>query len=159
MEDGWKKELAWIIIAIIAVFAFEYGLKFALHTDSPLVIVVSGSMEPVFYRGDVVLLKGISMDNIDDVHVNDVIVYKRPGYEYPIIHRVREISEVNLGGKTEKCFLTWGDNNWAPDPPYPTQYGEIPCVPAYAVEDKALFVFPKVGLIPLWIRDAIGLGG
>ncbi|WP_297459872.1 signal peptidase I [Thermococcus sp.] len=158
MDEGWKKDLAWIIIAVIAVFLFQFGLKVALHTDSPLVIVVSGSMEPVFYRGDVVLLKGITEDNIDDIHVNDVIVYKRPGYRYPIIHRVREIREVNLGGKREKCFLTWGDNNWAPDPPYPTPYGMVPCVPAYAVEDKALLVFPKIGLIPLEIREALGLG-
>jgi signal peptidase len=158
MEDGWKKDLAWVLVAVVVVFFFQFGLKVALHTDSPLVIVVSGSMEPVFYRGDVVLLKGISEDNIDDVHVNDVIVYKRPGYKYPIIHRVREISEVKLDGKTEKCFLTWGDNNWAPDPEYPTPYGMLPCVPAYAVEDKALLVFPKIGLIPLEIRERLGLG-
>ncbi|NJE46640.1 signal peptidase I [Thermococcus sp. GR7] len=158
MDESWKKDIAWILIAFIAVFALQFGLKMALHTDSPLVIVVSGSMEPVFYRGDVVLLKGISENNIDEVHVGDVIVYKRPGYEYPIIHRVREIKEVSLGGKTEKCFVTWGDNNWAPDPDYPTPYGPVPCVPAYAVEDKALLVFPKIGLIPLEIRERLGLG-
>ncbi|ASJ13401.1 signal peptidase I [Thermococcus thioreducens] len=158
MEDSWKKDLAWILIALLAVFTLQVGLKLALHTDSPLVIVVSESMEPVFYRGDVVLLKGINEDNIDDVHVGDVIVYKRPGYEYPIIHRVREIKVVELGGKAEKCFVTWGDNNWAPDPPYPTPYGTVPCVPAYAVEDKALIVFPKIGLIPLIIREHLGLG-
>lgn len=158
MEEGWKKDAAWIIVALLVVLGIQYGLKLALHTDTPLVIVVSGSMEPVFYRGDVVLLKGINERNIDDVHVNDVIVYKRPGYEYPIIHRVREIKTVEIGGKAEKCFLTWGDNNWAPDPPYPTPYGQVPCVPAYAVEDKALLVFPKVGLIPLEIREALGMG-
>ncbi|ASA78342.1 MULTISPECIES: signal peptidase I [Thermococcus] len=158
MEDSWKKDLAWILIALLAVFTLQVGLKVALHTDSPLVIVVSESMEPVFYRGDVVLLKGISEENIDDVHLNDVIVYKRPGYEYPIIHRVREIKTVELDGKVEKCFVTWGDNNWAPDPDYPTPYGMIPCVPAYAVEDKALLVFPKIGLIPLIIREHLGLG-
>ncbi|ASJ05408.1 MULTISPECIES: signal peptidase I [Thermococcus] len=158
MEDSWKKDLAWVLIALLAVFTLQTGLKVALHTDSPLVIVVSESMEPVFYRGDVVLLKGINEENIDDVHLNDVIVYKRPGYEYPIIHRVRDIKTVELGGKVEKCFVTWGDNNWAPDPDYPTPYGMIPCVPAYAVEDKALLVFPKIGLIPLIIREHLGLG-
>jgi len=158
MEDSWKKDLAWILIALVAVFTLQVGLKAILHTDSPLVIVVSESMEPVFYRGDVVLLKGISEENIDDVHVNDVIVYKRPGYQYPIIHRVREIKVVELDGKVEKCFVTWGDNNWAPDPDYPTPYGMIPCVPAYAVEDKALLVLPKIGLIPLVIREHLGLG-
>ena len=158
MEEEWKKDIAWIIVALLVVLGIQYGLKLGLHTNTPLVIVVSGSMEPVFYRGDVVLLEGINEGNIGNVHVNDVIVYKRPGYEYPIIHRVRKIGTVEIGGKTEKCFLTWGDNNWAPDPPYPTPYGEVPCVPAYAVEDKALMVFPKIGLIPLWIREALGMG-
>ncbi|NJE85340.1 signal peptidase I [Thermococcus sp. CX2] len=158
MEESWKKDVAWILIALIAVFALQFGLKVILHTESPLVIVVSGSMEPVFYRGDVVLLKGIDENNADEIKVGDVIVYKRPGYEYPIIHRVREIKTVKLGGKEELCFVTWGDNNWAPDPDYPTPYGLIPCVPAYAVEDKALLVFPKIGLIPLEIREMLGLG-
>lgn len=31
------------------------------------------------------------------------------------------------------------------------------CVPSYAVEAKAELVFPKIGLIPLWIRERIGL--
>lgn len=59
MEE-WKKDLAWIVLTIIIVAGIHSGLRFALHTDSPLVIVVSGSMEPVFYRGDVVLLKGVT---------------------------------------------------------------------------------------------------
>ncbi|NJE05049.1 signal peptidase I [Thermococcus sp. M36] len=158
MEGSWKKDLAWIVVVLLTVFTLQAGLKMVLHTDSPLVIVVSGSMEPVFYRGDVVLLKGINEDSIDEIHVDDVIVYKRPGYEYPIIHRVREITTVELNGRVEKCFVTWGDNNWAPDPPYPTPYGTVPCVPAYAVENKALLVFPKIGLIPLIIREHLGLG-
>lgn len=82
MEESWKKDLAWAVIALLVVFGLEVGgLRVGLHTDSPpLVIVVSGSMEPVFYRGgDVVLLKGgVSEENIDDVKLNDVIVYKRP---------------------------------------------------------------------------------
>ncbi len=105
MEE-WKKDLAWIVLTIIIVAGIHSGLRFALHTDSPLVIVVSGSMEPVFYRGDVVLLKGVT--DPSQVKVNDVIVYKRPGYPYPIIHRVRYISTVKLNGKEETCFVTWG---------------------------------------------------
>jgi len=162
----WQKEVAWFLIAIVVVFGVQFGLKVILHTGSPLVIVVSGSMEPVFYRGDVVLLKGIT--NPDQVKVGDVIVYKRPGYEYPIIHRVRYVYTVKVNGKPERCFVTWGDNNPVPDPPYPGPDGllevQLPngyvagCVPSYAVEAKAEMVFPKIGLIPLWIRSFLGLG-
>ncbi|AJC71524.1 signal peptidase [Thermococcus guaymasensis DSM 11113] len=154
MDEGWKKDVAWFFIAILIVAGINYGLKLVMGTDSPLVIVISGSMEPVFYRGDVVLLKSASPE---DIHVGDVIVYNAPSYSYPIIHRVREIKTVNLGGKLEKCFVTWGDNNPVPDWSeyrlYPTPYGGVPCVPYYAVEAKAVMVFPKIGLIPLWIRE------
>jgi len=165
MEE-WKREVAWLVIALVVVFGIHTGLRVALHTDSPLVIVVSGSMEPVFYRGDIILLKGVTSP--DQVKVGDVIVYKRPGYEYPIIHRVRYISTVKINGKSETCYVTWGDNNPVPDPPYPSSEGPLGvmlpdgyiagCVPAYAVEAKAEVVFPKIGLIPLWIRTALGLG-
>lgn len=66
----------------------------------------------VFYRGDVVLLKGVT--DPSQVRVNDVIVYKRPGYPYPIIHRVRYISTVKLNGKEETCFVTWGTTTLFP---------------------------------------------
>ncbi|NJF25067.1 signal peptidase I [Thermococcus sp. Bubb.Bath] len=154
MGEEWKKEAAWILISLLVVVGINYGLKFAMATNSPLVIVISGSMEPVFYRGDVVLLKGV---NPNDIHTGDVIVYNAPMYAYPIIHRVRGVKTVELGGKTEKCFVTWGDNNPIPDwgeyRLYPTPYGGVPCVPAYAVDAKAVMVFPRIGLIPLWIRE------
>ncbi|EEB73654.1 signal peptidase I [Thermococcus sp. AM4] len=154
MDEGWKKDVAWFFIAILIVAGINYGLKIVMHTDSPLVIVISGSMEPVFYRGDVVLLRSVPPS---DIHVGDVIVYNAPMYSYPIIHRVREIKTVDLGGKVERCFVTWGDNNPVPDwgeyRLYPTPYGGVPCVPAYAVDAKAVMVFPKIGLIPLWIRE------
>ena len=161
----WKKDVAWLLVALLIVVGFEYGLRLALHTDTPLVIVISGSMEPVFYKGDVVVLKGV---NPDSIHVGNVIVYKRPGFEYPIIHRVRYIGTLNLNGKTERCFVTWGDNNPVPDPAYPLKNGgyssitmyikgfgyyDAGCVPASDVEAKAVFVIPKVGWIPLWLRE------
>ncbi len=162
----WKKDLTWLLVALVIVVSVEYGLRLALHTDTPLVIVVSGSMEPVFYKGDVVVLKGV---NPNDVHVGNVIVYKRPGFEYPIIHRVRYVGMLDINGKIERCFVTWGDNNPVPDPPYPLPNGKYAiyympnlyggydagCVPASDVEAKAIFVIPKVGWIPLWLREHV----
>ncbi|WP_048151207.1 signal peptidase I [Palaeococcus ferrophilus] len=154
MDEKMKKELketvAFFVVALVVVFAFHTGLKFALHTDSPLVIVVSGSMEPVFYRGDVVLLKGVKPE---EVEIGDVVVYNRPYTKYPIIHRVRGIEEYN----GERCFVIQGDNNFIHDF-YPTPAGEIDCVPASAVEAKALMVFPKIGYIPMEIKEKLGMG-
>ncbi|RLF78375.1 signal peptidase I [Thermococci archaeon] len=144
-----KETVIFLLISIVVVFALNSGLKVALHTDSPLVIVVSGSMEPVFHRGDVVLLKGVTPN---EIRIGDVVVYKRPFTKYPIIHRVRGIEEYN----GEKCFVIWGDNNFIHDF-YPTPEGEIPCVPGSAIEAKALLVFPKIGYIPMEIKEKLGL--
>ena len=53
----------YVVLAIYILFAFIFAfvlyyfiLSFLLGTNSPLVIVFSGSMEPVLYRGDVVVL-------------------------------------------------------------------------------------------------------
>lgn len=154
MDEKMKKELketvTFFVVALVVVFAFHTGLKFALRTDSPLVIVVSGSMEPVFYRGDVVLLKGVKPE---EVEIGDVVVYNRPYTRYPIIHRVRGIEEYN----GERCFVIQGDNNFIHDF-YPTPAGEIDCVPGSAVEAKALMVFPKIGYLPMKIKEKLGLG-
>jgi signal peptidase len=151
MGEGWLKEITWILISILLVAGLNYGLRFVMHTDSPLVIVISGSMEPVFYPGDVVLTKGVSPD---DVHVGDVVIYKQPYLKYPVIHRVRSIGEITIGNETVKCFVTWGDNNERPDF-YEGPNGILPCVPAYAVESKAVMVFPKIGYPSLWLREHI----
>ncbi|AEH24771.1 signal peptidase I [Pyrococcus yayanosii] len=153
--ERWIEETVALILLILLVLGIQTGLKVILHTDSPLVIVVSGSMEPVFYRGDVVLLEGVKPE---DVKVGDVIVYKSPLSKYPIIHRVRKIKTVEIGGREELCFVTWGDNNQIPDI-YPLGVRVLDCVPGYAVEAKALLVFPKIGLIPLEIRERLGLLG
>ncbi|AIF70212.1 hypothetical protein PAP_09170 [Palaeococcus pacificus DY20341] len=144
-----KETIIFLVVSVIVVFVVHSGLKIALHTDSPLVIVVSGSMEPVFYRGDVVLLEGVSPE---DIKIGDVVVYKRPFTKYPIIHRVRGIEEYN----GERCFVIQGDNNFIHDF-YPTSEGEIDCVPGSAIEAKALVVFPKIGYIPMVIKERLGL--
>lgn len=55
-------------------------------TESPVVVVLSGSMEPAFYRGDLLFL---SMP-ATQLRVGDITVYKVPGAEIPIVHRVIE---------------------------------------------------------------------
>ncbi|AEC52121.1 signal peptidase subunit [Pyrococcus sp. NA2] len=155
MDEKTTKEIISTILIVLLTFAIYFGLRIALHTKTPLVVVVSGSMEPVFYRGDVVLLKGVKPE---EIKVGDVIVYKSAISRYPIIHRVRGIKTIYINGKRELCFITWGDHNPVPDLYYTTD-GVLDCVPAYAVEAKALFVFPRVGIISIKVRELLGIGG
>lgn len=71
-----------------------------------LIAIASGSMEPVYYRGDAVIIEKISADKIK---INDILVYKvNSGI---ITHRVVDINDVN----GVRYFITKGDNNSAID--------------------------------------------
>ena len=65
------------------------ALSVLTDTESPVVVVLSGSMEPAFYRGDLLFL---SMPSTQ-LRVGDITVYKVPGAEIPIVHRVIEVHD------------------------------------------------------------------
>ena len=57
---GYKRSIIEIIIAIVIVVAFWYGLKVVLNTSNPVDVVPSCSMLPYLHRGDLILLHGLS---------------------------------------------------------------------------------------------------
>ncbi|KAG0171558.1 Signal peptidase complex catalytic subunit S11C [Apophysomyces sp. BC1034] len=86
------------------------GLAVLTNTESPIVVVLSGSMEPAFHRGDLLFL---GLPKNDPVHVNDICVFKLPGRDIPIVHRVIKLHD---DVKTQKQYLlTKGDNNPSDD--------------------------------------------
>ncbi|KAF5348872.1 hypothetical protein D9756_009772 [Leucocoprinus leucothites] len=87
------------------------GLGLITNSESPIVVVLSGSMEPAFYRGDLLFLTNPSSERY---HTGDITVYKIPGADIPIVHRVLETHD---DAKTElkQLMLTKGDNNYADD--------------------------------------------
>ena len=56
-------------------------------SDSPVVVVLSGSMEPLYYRGDILTL----YSREEKIYTGDVVVYKNGNQEIPIVHRVSAI--------------------------------------------------------------------
>ena len=106
-----------VSFALIVCTAFSLWKSLALYTDSPspIVVVLSGSMEPAFHRGDLLVLN----NRKKAVDVGDVVVYNVKGRDIPIVHRVIKqhwTSRASGGGKgapeKEKQFLlTKGDNN------------------------------------------------
>lgn len=72
------------IVSLISAFVFAYaiyaGLGFLLQTPSPMVIVVSGSMEPFMHRGDVVLLQGVKAEALKAEQVD----FQRSIYGLPL---------------------------------------------------------------------------
>jgi len=65
--------LSW---AIYIVFAFGFawilynGLALILGTIAPIVVVVSPSMEPVYFRGDAIILRGVSEESVKATEAN-----------------------------------------------------------------------------------------
>lgn len=75
-----------------------------------IIAIASDSMNPVFYKGDAVILKKIDKENKDKIKVGKVIVYNSNGTY--IVHRVIEKKETMTG---TYLYKTKGDNNESPD--------------------------------------------
>ncbi|KAF8062310.1 hypothetical protein FPV67DRAFT_1696342 [Lyophyllum atratum] len=97
------------------------GLGLITNSESPIVVVLSGSMEPAFYRGDLLFLTNPVSERY---HTGDITVYKIPGADIPIVHRVLETHDVlpkrknasaNTGAAPDQLLLTKGDNNYVDD--------------------------------------------
>ena len=60
------------------------GLGILTNSESPIVVVLSGSMEPAFHRGDLLLLN----NRQKRADIGDIVVYNVKGRDIPIVHRV-----------------------------------------------------------------------
>ncbi|KAH9871999.1 Signal peptidase complex catalytic subunit [Plenodomus biglobosus] len=95
-------------LVLSTAFMMWKGLSVVSDSPSPIVVVLSGSMEPAFQRGDLLFLWNRGMDT----QVGEIVVYNVKGKDIPIVHRVvRRYG----GGKTPLRLLTKGDNNIADD--------------------------------------------
>ncbi|EFN50822.1 hypothetical protein CHLNCDRAFT_28677 [Chlorella variabilis] len=79
-------------------------------SESPVVVVLSGSMEPGFYRGDILFLYQPKRP----VQTGDIIVFNTDGREIPIVHRIIKVHQ-RAHNSSSLDILTKGDNNWGDD--------------------------------------------
>ncbi|MGI6307995.1 MAG: signal peptidase I [Dethiobacteria bacterium] len=121
---------SWIAVSIISVIIiwFAVGVFQVFPT-----VILTGSMEPVLYPGDIALIRKCEAE---DVQVGDVIHYWTAERVF-IIHRIIEIDENGY-------FRTKGDNNSAPDskPVGPEQ-----------LKGKMVGVIPKLGMLNLLLKN------
>lgn len=121
------------------------GLMVVTGSESPIVVVLSGSMEPAFHRGDLLFLTNFREE---PVRVGDIVVFKVEGRDIPIVHRVIKLHEKENG--TVK-FLTKGDNNsvddrglYAPGQLWLTKNDIV---------GRARGVLPYVGMITIYMNE------
>lgn len=68
-----KDVIAFIAVVGSALSMWNIG-KVVTNTESPIVVVLTGSMEPAFYRGDLLLVTHFK----EDLRMGDIIVFKVP---------------------------------------------------------------------------------
>ena len=146
-----------VLVVLLTVFIFWFGMRFFFRTDHPILAVASGSMEPVLYEGDLILVEGI--ENLSDIHAasedadppGDILVYQ--GARDLIVHRAVDKKIVN----GRQIFITHGDAN---EPGAIEHVDEDSVVGRYTgvkvpvLGHVALFFNPlevKVAFIAIWI--------
>eukprot|EP01066_Platyproteum_vivax_P019186 Platyproteum_vivax@DN7633_c2_g1_i2.p1 len=120
------------------------GLMLITGSESPVVVVLSGSMEPGFHRGDILFL---SMTQ-DPITTGDVVVFKVDGREVPIVHRVLAVHEDTKG---EEFVLTKGDNNNIDDRGLYAR-GQM-WLKKDHIMGRAVAYLPYVGMVTIWLND------
>ena len=97
--------LAMIVCSALMIWK---SLMVVTSSESPVVVVLSGSMEPAFHRGDILFLHM----GFTPFRAGDIVVFKVADREIPIVHRVIKVHE-KPDGRVD--MLTKGDNNAVDD--------------------------------------------
>jgi len=103
-----------------------------------MIAIASGSMEPVFYKGDAVIYKKVEAS---DLKVGDILAFSK-GHQI-VTHRILSI---NIDGNGKYDIITKGDNNNTKDG-YVVQKDDVLGIVIYSVK--------YVGYPTLWINKLI----
>lgn len=99
-------------------------------------VVSSPSMEPIYYRGDIIFTKNIPFENID---IDDIIVFYSPMHKKYIVHQVININE-------DGSLVTKGVNNQFPDDEYVYKENYV---------GRVILKIPKIGSLALEKRNIL----
>ncbi|KAG0376873.1 Signal peptidase complex catalytic subunit [Mortierella sp. AD032] len=94
-----------VLMMLFGVFMSYKAWGLYTNCESPLVVVLSGSMEPAFERGDILFLSNPKKA----IEIGEICVFKIPGRDIPIVHRIIDRHDSSKTGG--QLLLTKGDNN------------------------------------------------
>jgi len=149
------------ILSIILVgsgFAFWFGVKIALRTEYPLLVVASQSMLPTLDVSDIIVVQGTNPSEIKAAPElqGDIIVFYQPyNWDIRIVHRAIKMVANNDG---LWYFQTQGDNRLTnPGPDSWTGPGTWNgMISEKLLVGKVVGVIPLIGNVPLFIRTPQG---
>ncbi len=139
-----------ISIAFFGSFLVYFILQISFNTESPIVVVVSGSMEPQIHKGDLLFVMGREPENIKNGTIidkdGDIIVFNAQGLWHsapiePIVHRV--VDKYQIGDTW--YFRTKGDANSIPD---------AAPVPESRVIGVVVGGIPYIGWVKIFLTDS-----
>jgi len=134
--------LIYIAVGLFLAQFINFGLGYALQVDKPIMAVVSSSMVPTFYKGDLILVRGADPAELER---GDIIVYQNPYKSIPVVHRIVDITEE--GGR--RTFYTKGDHN-----PWCDQIAGIaPPVEEEWIRGKVFLIVPKLGWFKVFLME------
>ena len=138
---------------MIVCTAFTMWKALALFTESPspVVVVLSGSMEPIFHRGDLLVLS----NRKKHVDIGDVVVYNVKGRDIPIVHRVikqHTTKDTKETGVEKQYLLTKGDNNPTDDLELYAR-GQIHLDREEEIIGLVEGFMPYVGMVTIWMNE------
>ncbi|KAH6610044.1 hypothetical protein Trco_000064 [Trichoderma cornu-damae] len=73
-------------LVLSTAFMMWKGLSVVADSPSPIVVVLSGSMEPAFQRGDLLFLWNREL--FGETSVGEIVVYNVKDKDIPIVHRI-----------------------------------------------------------------------
>lgn len=120
-------------------------------TGGASLTVLTGSMEPTFRPGDLVVVRGVSEDEVcAQVPVGTVVTFQaEPGDPALITHRVVGKTIGTFDDGTSCRLVTQGDNNSATDDP----------VSPAQVRGVFLYGLPKAGWVRQWVTEHVQIVG
>eukprot|EP00735_Rhodelphis_limneticus_P011339 TRINITY_DN4425_c0_g1::TRINITY_DN4425_c0_g1_i1::g.7377::m.7377 TRINITY_DN4425_c0_g1::TRINITY_DN4425_c0_g1_i1::g.7377 ORF type:complete len:192 (-),score=28.90,sp/Q5RC30/SC11C_PONAB/58.86/1e-66,Peptidase_S24/PF00717.18/2e-10 TRINITY_DN4425_c0_g1_i1:888-1463(-) len=123
-------------------------LMVVTNSESPVVVVLSGSMEPGFERGDILFL---SM-GAEAFRPGDITVFKITGREVPIVHRVIKVHDrTDYTTEVDIDVLTKGDNNRMDDRGLYARGQQF--LTSQDIVGRARGIIPYVGMVTIWMND------
>ncbi|GAA94941.1 uncharacterized protein L969DRAFT_197174 [Mixia osmundae IAM 14324] len=149
------------VTVLSTALAMWKGMSIVTNTESPIVVVLSGSMEPAFYRGDLLFL---ALPPKEPLRAGDIPVYNVPGAAIPIVHRIIEVhdehpkpvKQANLSmvvthqGVQEQWIMTKGDNNPTDDI---SLYNGLQYLQRSHIVGKVKGYVPFVGYVTIAMND------
>ncbi|WOL10828.1 signal peptidase complex catalytic subunit SEC11A-like isoform X2 [Canna indica] len=115
-------------------------------SESPVVVVLSGSMEPAFHRGDILFL---NMGK-DPIRAGEIIVFNFDKKKIPVVHRVIQLHEQRDTG--DIYIITKGDNNDIDDRGLYAEDGHL-WLQQHHIMGRAVGFLPYAGWITIILTE------